>query len=124
MHLKPFILGVGSLLLLSSAAIAQNTAKVSTFPTSESNTQTITLAKDTRNGTTLVEPRRIRVPTTGQGCSCPYDRASNGSICGGRSAYSKPRGQEPACYQGETTSRQVWWNSPNNQFVDPNRTGQ
>src|SRR5688572_24249739 len=34
----------------------------------------------------------IRAPTYGQGCDCPYDIASNGSRCGGRSAWSRPGG--------------------------------
>ncbi|MCJ8323301.1 MAG: SH3 domain-containing protein [Rhizobiales bacterium] len=32
-------------------------------------------------------------------CDCPYDRASNGSRCGGRSAYSRPGGRSPICYK-------------------------
>ena len=28
-------------------------------------------------------------------CACPYQRTSNGSRCGKRSAYSKPGGYEP-----------------------------
>ena len=31
-------------------------------------------------------------------CPCPYSSASNGSRCGGRSAYSRPGGYEPFCY--------------------------
>lgn len=31
-------------------------------------------------------------------CDCPYDRAKNGSRCGGRSAYSRPGGRSPVCY--------------------------
>lgn len=31
-------------------------------------------------------------------CDCPYDRARNGSRCGGRSAYSRPGGRSPVCY--------------------------
>lgn len=39
----------------------------------------------------------IRSPVSGS-CSCPYDFAKNGSMCGGRSAYSRPGGDEPRCY--------------------------
>ncbi len=92
---------------------------------------TPTHAQDTPVKRPLVEPRRIRVPkiatqrSTKQNpnCPCPYDRAFGGSICGGRSAYAKPGDDEPACYVGETTARQLWWNSPYNQFVDRQRTG-
>lgn len=31
-------------------------------------------------------------------CPCPYDRASDGSICGNRSAYSRSGGASPKCY--------------------------
>jgi hypothetical protein len=31
-------------------------------------------------------------------CPCPYDRASDGSSCGARSAYSRSGGYEPKCY--------------------------
>lgn len=31
-------------------------------------------------------------------CDCPYDRMRNGSVCGGRSAYSRPGGRNPQCY--------------------------
>jgi len=34
-------------------------------------------------------------------CPCPYSRASNGSRCGGRSAWSKPGGYEPLCYESD-----------------------
>ncbi len=81
---------------------------------------------------TVVEPRRIRLPKiatrrstpANPNCPCPYDVAFRGSICGGRSAYAKPGGSEPACYQGETSARQLWWNSPETRFVDRNRKGQ
>ncbi len=97
------------------------------------NLQTsLTHAQDTGTTRTLVEPRRIRVPkvatqrstTQNPSCPCPYDVAFDGKICGGRSAYAKPGGDEPACYQGETAARQLWWNSSSNQFVDRQRTGQ
>lgn len=45
-------------------------------------------------------PTPIRAPMTGQ-CDCPYDLASNGSSCGGRSAYSRPGGRDPICYENE-----------------------
>ena len=89
-------------------------------------------AQDTALKRPLVEPRRIRVPKiatqrstkANPNCPCPYDVAFDRKICGGRSAYAKPGESEPACYLGETTARQLWWNSPDNQFVDRRRTGQ
>lgn len=32
-------------------------------------------------------------------CPCPYSTASNGSRCGRRSAYTKPGGYAPLCYE-------------------------
>ena len=91
-----------------------------------------TRAQDTETTRAVVEPRRIRVPKiatqrstkANPNCPCPYDVAFDRKICGGRSAYAKLGGDEPACYQGETAARQLWWNSPNNRFVDRQRTEQ
>jgi hypothetical protein len=40
-------------------------------------------------------------------CPCPYNRASNGSQCGKRSAYSKPGGYSPICYEGDVTPAMI-----------------
>ena len=40
-------------------------------------------------------------------CPCPYNSASNGSRCGGRSAYSRPGGASPICYDRDITDAQV-----------------
>lgn len=40
-------------------------------------------------------------------CPCPYNRASNGSRCGGRSAYSRPGGASPICYENQITDAMV-----------------
>lgn len=40
-------------------------------------------------------------------CPCPYNRASNGSSCGRRSAYSKPGGYSPICYANDVTPAMI-----------------
>ena len=40
-------------------------------------------------------------------CPCPYNRASNGSSCGRRSAYSRPGGASPLCYPQDITQEMV-----------------
>jgi len=40
-------------------------------------------------------------------CPCPYNRASNGSTCGRRSAYSKPGGYAPVCYAHDVTPAMI-----------------
>ena len=40
-------------------------------------------------------------------CPCPYNQARNGSRCGKRSAYSKPGGAEPLCYESDVTDKMV-----------------
>jgi hypothetical protein len=47
------------------------------------------------NSTTL---RPIRNPHQGI-CECPYDYDSVGKLCGKKSAYSRPNGGNPICYQ-------------------------
>ncbi|MEO1444983.1 MAG: hypothetical protein AAFV46_01865 [Cyanobacteria bacterium J06635_11] len=43
-------------------------------------------------------PTPSRAPRSGT-CDCPYDRNSRGERCGDRSAYSRPGGRSPICYQ-------------------------
>lgn len=42
--------------------------------------------------------RAVRAPYVGT-CDCPYDLKRNGARCGGTSAYSRPGGREPECYE-------------------------
>lgn len=46
----------------------------------------------------LIEESRRAYHAQGRPCACPDDRMRNGRACGGRSAYSKPRGAAPLCY--------------------------
>ena len=36
-------------------------------------------------------------------CACPYNRDQAGRKCGKRSAYSKPGGAEPICFESDVT---------------------
>lgn len=40
-------------------------------------------------------------------CACPYNVARNGSMCGGRSAYSRPGGYAPICYAVQVTPEMI-----------------
>lgn len=40
-------------------------------------------------------------------CACAYNRARNGSRCGKRSAYSRPGGYSPICYECDVTLAMV-----------------
>ena len=40
-------------------------------------------------------------------CPCPYNRASNGSQCGRRSAYSREGGYAPLCYPSDISDAMV-----------------
>jgi len=55
----------------------------------------------------------LRRPYHGQRCPCPYDYAINESICGGRSAYSRPGGAEPTCYAPLEAKKELILNSVN-----------
>lgn len=51
-------------------------------------------------------------------CPCPYNRASNGSRCGGRSAWSRPGGRSPICFAEDITDSMVRsWMARNNMQV-------
>lgn len=40
-------------------------------------------------------------------CPCPYNVMRNGRQCGGNSAYSKPGGAEPICYERDVSQRMI-----------------
>lgn len=40
-------------------------------------------------------------------CACPDDRDRAGRRCGGRSAYSRPRGYSPLCYPRDVTPEMI-----------------
>jgi hypothetical protein len=40
-------------------------------------------------------------------CPCPYNSTSNGSRCGGRSAYSRPGGESPKCFASDVSQAEV-----------------
>lgn len=40
-------------------------------------------------------------------CPCPYNYDRGGRRCGGRSAYSRPGGRSPLCYEGDVTQEMV-----------------
>ena len=49
-------------------------------------------------------------------CPCPYNYASNGSSCGGRSAYSREGGYEPICYPKDVTPQMIKEYKSNNKL--------
>lgn len=40
-------------------------------------------------------------------CPCPYNTDRAGRRCGRRSAYSRPGGRSPLCYEGDVTQKMV-----------------
>lgn len=50
-------------------------------------------------------------------CPCPYNTMRNGRACGGRSAYSRPNGASPICYEKQVNKEMIaQWRQDN-----PNR---
>jgi hypothetical protein len=55
----------------------------------------------------LIQASRHQYHATGHPCACPDDRARNGSLCGGRSARSRPGGASPLCYPSDVTAAMI-----------------
>jgi hypothetical protein len=55
----------------------------------------------------IIQESRSAYYATGRPCACPDDHARNGSLCGGRSAYSRPGGYEPKCYTSDVTPAEI-----------------
>jgi hypothetical protein len=43
----------------------------------------------------------------GRPCACPKDRARDGSVCGGRSAWSRAGGYKPLCFPTDVTAPMI-----------------
>jgi hypothetical protein len=55
----------------------------------------------------IINDSRSAYYASGHPCACPDDHARNGSLCGGRSAYSRPGGAEPKCYPQDVTAADI-----------------
>lgn len=83
---KYFYFLATALLLFSDAAIAKDSKNVSSI-----KAQMIQESIDSYSGN----------------CPCPYNYARNGSKCGKRSAWSKPGGYAPLCYESDISKDMV-----------------
>lgn len=52
----------------------------------------------------LIRDSRLRYRGS---CACPYDTDRAGRRCGGRSAYSRPGGASPLCYEHDVTPEMI-----------------
>lgn len=70
---------------------------------------TISHAKEARLSDSQVKKTIIKesIASYPGNCPCPYNTASNGSRCGRRSAYSRPGGYSPICYDSDVTKDMI-----------------
>jgi hypothetical protein len=52
-------------------------------------------------------------------CPCPYNSDRAGRRCGGRSAYSRPGGASPICYESQVSDAQVARYRERNDIPEP-----
>ncbi len=55
----------------------------------------------------IIQDSIAQYQRTGHPCACPYNPARNGSRCGGRSAYSRPGGASPLCFDRDVNEGMV-----------------
>jgi hypothetical protein len=75
------------------------------FPCATTYAYTVITEDQVRDA--IIQESRNLYYAIGHPCACPYDHARNGSMCGGRSAYSRPGGYEPKCYPSDVTSADI-----------------
>lgn len=70
---------------------------------------TLTLADNSKLSDNQIKQLIIQKSTAAYpgNCPCPFNRASNGSRCGKRSAWSRVGGYSPICYSDEVSDEQV-----------------
>jgi len=55
----------------------------------------------------IIDESVAKYHASGRPCACPYDRMRNGAACGARSAYSKPGGASPVCFDTDITDAMI-----------------
>ena len=55
----------------------------------------------------IIHESRSAYYASGHPCACPDDLTRNGSMCGRRSAYSRPGGAAPKCYPQDVTESDI-----------------
>jgi hypothetical protein len=108
MNFKHLTVVVGSVLLLSSAAISQ-----SAYSTQVAQRNTNQQTQPSRTPPANAQP--VRQPTKGEGCACPYDLNAQGNQCGRNSSWSKPGGKSPICYTTDKQSSSNLFTPGNNE---------
>jgi hypothetical protein len=68
--------------------------------------ESVTLT-DAQVAAEIIQASRASYYATGHPCACPYDHARNGSMCGRRSAYSRPGGADPKCYPQDVSKQEI-----------------
>ncbi len=92
-----------SVLLLSSVFLlsGQTIARQATHATPSQNAQKLS---DSSIRKKMIKDSINAYPGN---CPCPYNAARNGSSCGRRSAYNRPGGYAPLCYQKDITKDMI-----------------
>jgi hypothetical protein len=69
---------------------------------------TLALAKDDKTDAEIKkEIIKASIAEYKGSCPCPYSVDRAGKSCGGRSAYSKPGGKSPVCYDKDVTPKMI-----------------
>ena len=80
------------------------TTTSSTISASTTSTATVPRLSDAQIRQILIDES---IASYSGSCACPYNRARNGSRCGGRSAWSRAGGASPLCYTSDVTQEMI-----------------
>ena len=73
----------------------------------------LSLAQDKRRAPKLTDAKIVKILIQESidaypgNCPCPYNRASNGSRCGKRSAWNRKGGYDPLCFESDVTRAMI-----------------
>jgi hypothetical protein len=96
--------GIGLLVAVSLLEPAAAARPISAAETRTEKSQGQKRLSDAQIKTLLID---ASIAAYDGNCPCPYSRASNGSRCGKRSAYSREGGAAPLCYPKDVTADMV-----------------
>ena len=89
------------------STVTATAAELPTVPQSDVKREAKAAATTAAIVAMIINESRGQYYATGRPCACPSDRAKNGSLCGGRSANSRPGGEHPLCYPSEVTGEMI-----------------
>jgi hypothetical protein len=107
MHISNTVLGTAAAAILAGVLIGVGTSDISIQAPSGASTQRAPELSDGQIRQGIIHASIADYQADGRPCACPFNLMRNGRQCGNSSAYSKPGGASPLCYDKDVSDAMV-----------------